>query len=107
MSTRKQSDYKTPENSNGEKGTSTLSKKRYAELRERVNSIMADENAAAEVLKAMCEVLRFNPTVSRYSEGMREKLVENTRKWRQRKKEEAAKTKADGSASVDAETNLI
>jgi hypothetical protein len=105
MSTRKQSEYKTPENSKGEKGTSTLSKKRYAELRERVNSIMGDENAAAEVLKAMCEVMRFDPNVSRYSDDMRGKLVENTRKWRQRKKDEVAKAKASTSVNTDVETS--
>ena len=44
--------YRTPTNSNGDKGTSTLSKKRYAEVAERVRGILGDGTEAAEVLKA-------------------------------------------------------
>jgi hypothetical protein len=92
---------KTPENSRGEKGLSTLSKKRYAEIEERVRMIMeGGQGEADDVMQAICEVMRFDPSVPKYCEERREKLVENQRKWRQRKKEEKEK----GRARVDGES---
>ena len=39
-------------------------------------------------MKAMREIMKFDPNVSRYSEEVREALEENSRKWRQRNKDE-------------------
>ena len=71
------------------KGVSTLSKKRFLEIEMQIRAILsADEAAATEVMRAICEVMKFDPLVSCYSEEIREKLVVNNRKWRQRKRED-------------------
>jgi len=90
MSSSKETRFFTPKNQNGDKGISTLSKKRYFELEERVKSILGDrcEAEAGMVMKAMREIMKFDPNVSRYSEEVREALGESCRKWRQRNKEE-------------------
>ena len=68
------------------KGVSTLSKKRFSEIESRVRAILAaDEAAADDVMRAIREVMMFDPLASCYSEDVREKLVVNTRKWRQKK----------------------
>lgn len=82
--------YVTPANSNGDKGISTLSKKRYMEIQERVSNVIGDGRMAEAVMKEMCEVLKFDPSVSRYDKDQREKLLENKRKWRQKKKANSA-----------------
>jgi hypothetical protein len=83
--------YVTPVNSNGDKGISTMSKKRYFEIKWRVSSVLKSEEIPTEekeeaVMKAVCDVMKFDPSVSRYNKDMREKLLENKRKWRQKKK---------------------
>lgn len=84
----------TPQNSKGEKGISTLSKKRFVEFEERVKSILGEGEEAEEIMIAMCEVMKFDPSVPRYCEDIRERLVENNRKWRRRKKDERSTVNA-------------
>jgi len=85
----------TPQNSKGEKGISTLSKKRFVEFEERVKSILGEGEEAEEIIKAICEVMKFDP---RYREDIRERLVENNRKWRRRKKDERSAADAGTSS---------
>jgi hypothetical protein len=89
-SSRKVTKFVTPTNQNGDKGISTLSKKRYFEMEERVKMILGGklQEEAGMVMKAMREIMKFDPNVSRYSEEVREVLEENSRKWRQRNKDE-------------------
>jgi hypothetical protein len=98
MSLKKEARFITPVNSKGDKGVSTLSKKRYMELGEKVSSILREKEDAEAVMKAVCEVMKFDPSVSRYSEEVRETLVESTRKWRQKKK--AARAAAAAASAV-------
>ncbi len=83
------------------KGVSTLTKKRFYEIESRVRTILAaDGTAAGEVMRAICEVMKFDPKVSCYSEEIREKLVENNRKWRQRKREDRTAEHAPETAAA-------
>ena len=86
FSSKKEVRFVTPENSNGDKGISTLSKKRYVEFEERIRGLLSDGSDADAVMRTMREVMRFDPSVSRYSEDVRKALVESNKKWRHRKK---------------------
>ena len=90
MSSKKEVRFSTPENSKGDKGISTLSKKRYVEFEERIMNILGEGEDADAVMRTMREVMRFDPSVSRYSEEVRKALVESNKKWRLRKKANSA-----------------
>jgi hypothetical protein len=97
-----------PQNINGARGASTLSKKRFVEFEARVKSVLGECEEAEEIMKAICDVMKFDPSVPTYCEGIRERLVENNRKWRRRKKDERSKAAAATAAAnaADAGTNL-
>jgi hypothetical protein len=84
---------RTPENARGDRPISTMSRKRYEEIHARVDALMSTPDANTDaVMQVIRDVMRYDPSMSRYCPENRERLVRNVQKWRKAKakRDEAA-----------------
>jgi hypothetical protein len=63
----------------------TMSKLRYAELERTLRASAIDGDAVTQMLRALCDVLRFDPTASGYTP----RRAASIRAWRAKKKKAA------------------
>lgn len=71
--------------SSTKKGLSTLSKKRFSDIKEAFQNRLQDEEVTKQLLNILCEIMQFDPDVSRYTPELGQKIKEYRHKLRDEK----------------------
>lgn len=64
------------------KGLSTLSKKRFSDIKEAFQNTLQDEEVTERLLSILCDIMQFDPNVPRYTPELGQKIKEYRHKLR-------------------------